>query len=66
MFIWLSPNATGRVFYKVLEKSLVWKFHRTTFLKICQGVIYNSVLRALTVESPYRRNRHLTRSLELQ
>lgn len=38
MFAWLSPNAKGREFYKVLEKSGVWKFHRTTFLKIRQGL----------------------------
>lgn len=38
LFTWLSPNATGREFYKVLENSVVWKFHRTTFLKICWGL----------------------------
>lgn len=38
LFTWLSPNATGKEFYKVLENSVVWKFHRTTFLKICQGL----------------------------
>lgn len=57
MFIWLVPDATGREFYNVFEKSVVWKFHRTAFLKICQGVVYNFILKAFTVDFPYRRNR---------